>query len=100
MSAGSAASQCLLTATAGLRIVNSSLSPGYKAYYCMIAKHTLALTHKGEMLAVCGLRTLREPDSSVLFQGGPESTTNNNRVKPTPSASNPIRAICYSSEEV
>lgn len=48
VSAGGAVSERLFTATAGLRIVNSSLSPGYKAYYCMIAKHTLTLTHKGD----------------------------------------------------
>lgn len=60
--------------------------------------HSRSLT-KGTP-AVCGLHALGEPDSSVLFQGGPEYTTNNNHVKPTPSASNPIRAIRYSSEEV
>lgn len=53
-----------------------------------------------EKLAVGGLHTLWEPDSSVLFQGVLESTTNNNHVKPTPSALNPIRGISYSSQEV
>ena len=34
------------TATpAGLRIVNSSLCPGYWAYYCIITKHTHAYAH-------------------------------------------------------
>lgn len=51
-SVGVYAAPCLFAATAGLRIVNSSLCPGYWAYYCTITKHTLTHSQRGRRLCV------------------------------------------------
>lgn len=73
------------TATpAGLRIVNSSLCPGYWAHYCIIKKthtHTHTLT-KGYTLTGCVwalIRAAKRPWFICAISRRPESPTNNNQ---------------------